>query len=118
MPQLGDATPPTFEELMEIVDSAILLVAKDPGIVGVLTLTIYRVPTGKKARIDDVIVDTAARGRGVGEALMREAFERARDEEAQAINLTSHPRREAANRLYQRLGFERRETNVYTYKLR
>jgi ribosomal protein S18 acetylase RimI-like enzyme len=118
MPQLGDATPPTFEELMEIVDNAVLLVAKDPGIVGVLTLTIYRVPTGKKARIDDVIVDTAARKHGVGEALMREAIERARDEEAQAIHLTSHPRREAANRLYQRLGFERGDTNVYAYKLR
>lgn len=118
MPLLGDAPPPTLEELMEVVDLAELLVARDPHIVGVLTLTIYRVPTGKKARIDDVIVDTAARGHGVGEALMREAIERARESEASTVSLTSHPRREAANRLYQRIGFERRDTNVYVYKLR
>lgn len=118
MPLLNDAPPPTLDDLIEIVDTAELLVARDPEIVGVLTLTIYRTPTGKTARIDDVIVDTAARGRGVGEALMREAIERARESEVRAVHLTSHARREAANRLYQRVGFERRETNVYVYKLR
>jgi ribosomal protein S18 acetylase RimI-like enzyme len=100
------------------VRTAQLLVARDPHIVGVLTLTLYRVPTGLSARIDDVIVDTAARGHGVGEALTRDAIERARTAGARAVNLTSHPRREAANRLYQRVGFERRDTNVYAYKLR
>lgn len=119
MPLLSDrAAPPTIDELAEIAHSACLLVARDPDIVGVLTLTLYRIPTGLHARIDDVIVATEARGRGVGEALTREAIERARAAGAKAVNLTSHPRREAANRLYQRVGFERRDTNVYAYKLR
>jgi ribosomal protein S18 acetylase RimI-like enzyme len=118
MPLLNESPPPTRDELSEIVRTAQLLVARDPHIVGVLTLTLYRVPTGLSARIDDVIVDTAARGHGVGEALTRDAIERARTAGARAVNLTSHPRREAANRLYQRVGFERRDTNVYAYKLR
>jgi len=119
MPQLSEtARVPTADELAEIARTAHLLVARDPAIVGVLTLHLYRIPTGFSARIDDVIVDTVVRGRGVGEALTREAIERARTAGAKAVNLTSHPRREAANRLYQRLGFERRDTNVYVYKLR
>lgn len=118
MPLLNDAPPPGHAELAEIARTAHLLVARDPDIVGVLTLTLYRIPTGLSARIDDVIVDTAARGRGVGEALTRDAIERARAAGARAVNLTSHPRRDAANRLYQRVGFERRDTNVYVYKLR
>jgi ribosomal protein S18 acetylase RimI-like enzyme len=118
MPLLGESPPPTADDLVEITRNAHLLVARDPDIVGVLTLTLYRVPTGLNARIDDVIVATEARGRGVGEALTREAIERARAAGAKAVSLTSHPRREAANRLYQRVGFERRETNVYSYKLR
>jgi ribosomal protein S18 acetylase RimI-like enzyme len=119
MPLLSDkAPPPTADELAEICRTAVLLVARDPDIVGVLTLTLYRVPTGLNARIDDVIVATEARGRGVGEALTREAIERARAAGAKGVSLTSHPRREAANRLYQRVGFERRDTNVYSYKLR
>lgn len=118
MPLLNDASPPTREELAEIIRTGHLYVAKDPAIVGVLTLTIYRVPTGLSARIDDVIVETDSRGRGIGEALTRAAIEHARTAGARGVNLTSHPRREAANRLYQRLGFERRETNTYVYKLR
>jgi ribosomal protein S18 acetylase RimI-like enzyme len=119
MPLLNDtARAPTREELAEITHTGHLFVAHDPAIVGVLTLHIYRIPTGLSARIDDVIVATEARGRGVGEALMRAAIEHARALGAKAVNLTSHPRREAANRLYLRLGFERRETNVYAYKLR
>ena len=118
MPLLNDASPPTREELAEIIRTGHLYVAKDPAIVGVLTLTIYRVPTGLSARIDDVIVETDSQGRGIGEALTRAAIEHARTAGARGVNLTSHPRREAANRLYQRLGFERRETNTYVYKLR
>jgi ribosomal protein S18 acetylase RimI-like enzyme len=118
MPLLNSSPPPTRDDLSEITRTAELLVARDPHIVGVLTLTLYRVPTGLTARIDDVIVDTAARGHGVGEALTRDAIERARTAGARAVNLTSHPRREAANRLYLRVGFERRDTNVYQYKLR
>ncbi|MBV8758032.1 MAG: GNAT family N-acetyltransferase [Deltaproteobacteria bacterium] len=122
MPLLNDSPAPTRDELVEIIRTGHLYVARDPAhgsaIVGVLTLTLYRIPTGLSARIDDVIVATEARGRGIGEALTRAAIEHARTAGARAVNLTSHPRREAANRLYQRLGFERRETNTYVYKLR
>lgn len=118
MPLLNNAPPPTRDDLTEIAATSHLVVARDPHIIGVLTLTLYRIPTGLSARIDDVIVDTAARGRGVGEALTRDAIERARTAGARSVNLTSHPRREAANRLYQRLGFERRDTNAYVFKLR
>jgi ribosomal protein S18 acetylase RimI-like enzyme len=119
MPLLNEtARAPTREELAEITHTGHLFVARDPEIIGVATLHIYRIPTGLSARIDDVIVAIEARGRGVGEALTRAAIEHARALGAKAVNLTSHPRREAANRLYQRLGFERRDTNVYVYKLR
>ena len=118
MPLLNEAPPPTRDDLAEIIRTGHLYVAKDPAIVGVLTLTLYRIPTGLSARIDDVIVATEARSRGIGEALTRAAIEHARTAGARGVNLTSHPRREAANRLYERLGFERRETNTYVYKLR
>jgi ribosomal protein S18 acetylase RimI-like enzyme len=118
MPLLNDGPLPTRDDLTEVASACHLLVARDPHIVGVLALTLYRIPSGILARIDDVIVDTTARGQGVGEALTRDAIERARTAGAKAVNLTSHPRREAANRLYQRVGFARRDTNVYVYKLR
>lgn len=95
-----------------------LLVARDAGrIIGTLTLTLIRIPTGVLARIDDVIVDDAARGKGIGEALSKHAIELAREAGAKAISLTSRPSREAANRLYVRLGFQRIETNVYRLAL-
>ena len=86
-------------------------------IVGMLTLVVFRIPTGVRALIEDVVVDETARGRGVGEALTYAAFDRARAAGAKTVDLTSRPSREAANRLYQRLGFERRDTNVYRYSL-
>jgi len=95
-----------------------VLIARDAGaIVGALTLTLYRIPTGLQARIDDVVVDGAARGRGIGEALSREAIRIAREAGARNVSLTSRPAREAANRLYQRIGFQRLDTNVYRYPL-
>lgn len=122
VPQLTDrAGPPTAGELRTIVESPAtkLLVARDEegSIVGSLTLALFRIPTGVRAWIEDVIVDESARGQGVGEALSREGIRLARGAGARAVELTSHPSREAANRLYQRLGFERRETNVYRYLL-
>jgi ribosomal protein S18 acetylase RimI-like enzyme len=78
-------------------------------------LLVYRIPSGLKARIDDVVVDAAARGRGVGEELTRAAMRRADEAGARIVELSSNPSREAANRLYPRLGFERRETNVYVW---
>ena len=123
VPQLSSATPPTEEALAAILaqPGMWLLVAREAAlaheIVGITCLLVYRIPTGLQARIDDVVVDGAARGRGVGEALTREAMRIAREAGAKALHLTSHPSRDAANRLYLRLGFVRRDTNVYSYKL-
>ena len=122
VPQLSKSNPPpTAAELALIVESpaSILLIAVDPAdgaILGSMTLAWFRIPTGVRAWIEDVVVDESARGRGVGEALNREALDRARGLGAKTVDLTSRPSREAANRLYQRLGFEPRETNVYRYK--
>jgi len=85
-------------------------------VVGSLTLVLFRVPTGVRAWIEDVVVDESSRGTGVGEALVREALSRAAAAGARSVDLTSRPGREAANRLYRRLGFEMRETNVYRWK--
>ena len=85
----------------------------EEAILGSMTLVVFRIPTGLRAWIEDVVVDEAARGRGVGETLNRAAIEWARVEGATTVDLTSRPSREAANRLYQRLGFQERSTNVY-----
>lgn len=84
-------------------------------IVGMLTLVTFRLPTGVRAWVEDVVVDAAARRRGVAEALLQAALELARTRGAQTVDLTSRPSREAANRLYQRTGFEQRLTNVYRF---
>jgi ribosomal protein S18 acetylase RimI-like enzyme len=120
VPQLSRSRrAPTLEEAIDLAHAQTLLVARDAGgaIVGALTLVLYRIPTGLRARIEDVVVDESARGGGVGEALTRDALERARAAGAETVELTSHPSREAANRLYARLGFERRDTNVYRLEL-
>ena len=114
------AAPATDENVQEILDSPAtrLLVARDDGaVVGSLTLVMFRIPTGVGVWIEDVVVDEAARGRGIGEALLREAVELAARAGASRVNLTSTPDRVAANRLYQRLGFEPRTTNVYRLEL-
>ena len=121
VPQLSSsAPPPTQAELAAIVESpaSILLVARNPAgaIVGSLTLILFRVPTGLRAWIEDVVVDETARGAGAGEALVLGAIQRAGAVGATSVDLTSRPSREAANRLYVRLGFEARTTNVYRYK--
>ena len=125
VPQLSaHKTPPTFDELTALVKSEVsmLLVAREPDekgpIAGVLCLTVYRVPTGVRSIIEDVIVDEGMRKRGIGEALVRAAIERARGAGASSVSLTSHPDREAANRLYQSMGFELRRTNPYLYRLK
>ncbi|HPU40250.1 MAG TPA: GNAT family N-acetyltransferase, partial [Microthrixaceae bacterium] len=96
-----------------------LLLARDDdgAILGSMTLVVFPIPTGIRAWIEDVVVDGDARGRGVGDALNRTAIDIARDLGAKTVDLTSRPSREAANRLYQRIGFEPRETNVYRYSL-
>ncbi len=117
--QLSRSAPPPGErELGHIVgsDSTRLLIARVDGTIGgSLTLVLFRIPTGVRAMIEDVVVDEALRGRGIGEALSREALKVARENGARTVDLTSRPSREAANRLYQRIGFKLRDTNVYRY---
>ena len=125
IPQLTtNNTAPGWEELAALIDSksSTLLIARHPDekgeIVGILTLTIYRVPTGIRSIIEDVIVDENLRRQGIGAALLSQAIELARREGANSITLTSNPRREAANLLYQSMGFKRRETNAYYLNLK
>ena len=121
LPQLSSsAPPPTVAQIEAIVTSPAtqLLVARVDGeIVGLLTLVVFRIPSGVRGWIEDVVVDEATRGQGVGEALSREAVRLAAEQGARTVELTSRPSREAANRLYQRLGFKVRDTNVYRYDL-
>lgn len=121
IPQLSSSSPPPDpSELAEIVTSPTteLFVAElDGRIVGSLTLLLFRIPTGVRGWIEDVVVDAEARGAGVGEALNRAALDHAREAGAKTVGLTSRPSREAANRLYQRIGFTARDTNVYRFEL-
>ena len=121
LPQLSaSAAAPTHADIERIVQSGAshLLVARDGGsIVGMLTLVIFPIPTGVRAWIEDVVVDAQARGKGVGEVLNRAALEIAARADVRTVDLTSRANREAANRLYRRLGFEPRATNVYRYTL-
>ena len=123
IPQLSSSNPaPTETELAAICESeaSVLLIAvdreADDRILGSLTLAWFRIPTGVRAWIEDVVVDEEARGHGVGELLNRAALDRARELGAKTVDLTSRPSREAANRLYQRIGFVARNTNVYRYQ--
>ena len=120
VPQLSRSSPAPDELVLgEIVASPAthLLIARgdDGAVLGSLTLVLFRIPTGLRAWIEDVVVDDAARSQGVGEALNRYAIDVAAEYGARSVDLTSRPSREAANRLYRRLGFEPRDTNVYRY---
>ncbi len=125
IPQLSaHKTAPTRNELTALVnsESSTLLIARVPEeknlIVGMLTLAIYRVPTGIRSIVEDVVVDESMRRRGIAEALMRRAIELAREARASGVSLTSNSQRVAANRLYQSMGFKRRETIAYYYDLK
>lgn len=122
IPQLSKSSPPPSKaELQAIADheACFLLIARegDGPILGSLTLVVFPIPTAVRAWIEDVVVDDAARGKGVGELLNRRALEISAEHGAKTVDLTSRPSREAANRLYQRIGFEQRDTNVYRYSL-
>ena len=122
IPQLSRSSPPPGPaELRAMIDApgtSVLVATNDDGaITGTLTLVVFRIPTGMRAWIEDVVVDEAARGQGVGEALTHHALDVARAAGAKTVDLTSRPSREAANRLYQRLGFTARETNIYRLEL-
>jgi ribosomal protein S18 acetylase RimI-like enzyme len=124
VPQLSSsASIPTYAEVEDLINSkaGIVLAATDTDdpnaeILGMMTLVVFRIPTGIRAWIEDVVVDGNARGKGIGEKLVRSAVERAKQEGAKTVDLTSRPSREAANRLYRRCGFETRETNIYRIK--
>lgn len=122
VPQLtSNNPPPSFDDLTALVHdaSSTLMIARDDDgvIVGALSLTVYRVPTGVRSIIEDVIVDISARGQGVGEALMLRAIDLAREKGASNISLTSNPARMAANQMYIKLGFQKRDTNAYKMNL-
>ena len=125
VPQLSSSNPaPSREQLTEMVNSpaTIVLIARDTdrdqgAIIGSLTLAVFRIPTAMRAWIEDVVVDTGARGQGVGEALVRNALEAAALVGAKTVDLTSRSSREAANRLYVRVGFEKRDTNIYRFNI-
>ena len=121
IPQLSSSSPPpSRDQLVELVenDDTVLFLAMVNGqIMGSLTLAFYRIPTGMKAWIEDVVVDDAARGHGVGRLLSESAVDEARRRGAKNVSLTSRPSRDSANRLYQRIGFNLYETNVYRFNL-
>jgi ribosomal protein S18 acetylase RimI-like enzyme len=122
VPQLSQSNPPPSAGAVKTMlasDAITQFVARadDGMIVGVATLAVFPIPTGKRAWIEDVITDEAARGQGVGEALTQAMLDRARALGCVTVDLTSRPSREAANRLYQRVGFQPRDTNVYRYEL-
>lgn len=121
LPQLTTTAPPLtaahFADIVATPGTSVMVARQGGRVVGTLTLVIFSVPTGVRAWIEDVVVDEAARGSGLGEALVRAAIERATVAGARTLELTSRPDRTVANRLYQRLGFAVRNTNVYRLSL-
>jgi len=121
VPQLSRSSPPPDRRRLERIvanPATTLFVARDGGrTVGMLTLAVFEIPTGVRAWIEDVVVDESARGSGVAVALVQAALDRSSALGARTVDLTSRPDREAANRLYGRLGFEVRQTNVYRRSL-
>lgn len=121
IPQLSSSNPPPSREQLQAIissDASTVFIARVDGhIVGSLTLAVFLIPTATRAWIEDVVVAESARGHGVGEALNTAAITEARRRGAITVELTSRPSRESANRLYQRLGFVARDTNVYRYIL-
>ncbi|MEP6896122.1 MAG: GNAT family N-acetyltransferase [Chloroflexota bacterium] len=125
VPELGlHKASPAREELTSLIksESSTLWVARYPDengiIAGMLTIAVYQVPTGMRSIIEDVVVDPNFRRRGIAEALLRSAIDFAREAGVNGVALTSNPQREAANKLYQSMGFERRETNSYIFRIK
>ena len=122
IPQLSKSSPPPGEAELEAVvtaeDTHLLIARDDDGtITGTTTLVVFRIPTGVRALIEDVVVDSAYAGRGISYDIARYALDLARRHGAKTVDLTSRPSREAANHVYKKLGFEQRETNVYRFSL-
>ena len=121
IPQLSISNkPPDRSSLEEIVasGSSVLLAALIDGeIVGSLTLVVFDIPTGKRAWIEDVVVDKKFRSNGIGKVMNQHAIGVAEKLGVNTVDLTSRPSREAANRLYKRLGFVQRDTNIYRFEI-
>ena len=110
-------TEAMFRQLLDSDNSHLFFLVKDEQIAGMLTVGIYHSPTGGKAWIEDVVVDEAFRGQGLSKLLVAHAIEFTKSQGIPSLMLTSNPKRIAANKLYQTIGFERKETNVYRMKL-
>jgi ribosomal protein S18 acetylase RimI-like enzyme len=122
VPQLSKSNPPPPVEQVAAMlgsDAVTQFVARDDSgaIVGVSTLATFRIPTGLRAWIEDVIVDESVNGQGIGSQLTLAMIDKARALGCTTVDLTSRPSREAANHMYKKLGFERRDTNVYRMEL-
>ena len=119
IPQLSKSTAPpdraTLDRIVGSPSATVLIARTDGKIVGSLTLIMFSIPTGLRARIEDVVVDESARGQGIGEALSLEAISIAQAAGARNVDLTTRPARVAAGRLYEKIGFQSRETRVYRY---
>lgn len=121
LPQLSSNCPiPTKNDLQEIINSenTILFIAEDSEIIGMLTLVINRIPTGQKAWIEDVVVNQNNRGKGIGQKLIEHAINYAKNNGITKVNLTSSPERIEANKLYLKMGFQVRTTNVYLKEIK
>ncbi len=123
IPQLSKSSPPPdADQLAEMLahPGTTVFVARsddDGVVVGTLTLVVFRIPTGLRAWIEDVVADRDAAGQGIAAAMSQAALDKARELGCRTVELTSRPSREAANHLYRKLGFEIRETNVYRFSL-
>ena len=122
LPQLSSSAQViSMDRLSELVesDNTLIFIGTDESgqILGMLSLIVMKIPTGNKAWIEDVVVDQSARGKGMGKALMNHALEKAKELAVKSVDLTSRPSRETANMLYQSLGYQIRETNVYRHKI-
>jgi len=120
LPQLSRSAPPLDAQAIAAIAASpaiTVLLARggDGGITGMLTLVMFRLPTGLRARIEDVVVDEAFRGRGIGDELTRAALRIAQAAGARTVDLTSRPSRAAAGRLYERAGFHQRDSRLYRY---
>ena len=109
-------TETMFRQLIDSENSHLFFLMKEGQIAGMLTVGIYYSPTGGKAWIEDVVVDEAFRGQGLSKQLVAHAIEFTQSKQIPLLMLTSNPKRIAANKLYQAMGFSRKETNVYRMK--
>lgn len=119
LPQLSTSAKPldaaAIKDLVSSSAVTVLLAKSNGKIIGTLSLVLFRIPTGVRAWIEDVVVDAEAGRQGAGTALVRAAVEQARAAGARSVDLTTRPSRVAAGNLYERVGFRQRETRVYRY---